>query len=161
MGRYLDRNHSLYTDNYYTSPTLAKFLLEHRTGSCGTVRGGWKGWPKFDGGARNTLQWKKCDSMLAIAWEDRRTMKMLTTVNEGKMVDSEKVNHRTKEVIQKPDAVIDYVNMRLVDKSDMQIGSIECVRKCVKWYKKMFMHLLDVCILNAYNLWLVKTGNHT
>ena len=40
----------------------------------------------------------------------------------------------------------------------MQVGAIECVRKCIKWYKKIFMHMLDISILNAYNLWLVKTG---
>ena len=97
--------------------------------------------------------------MLAIAWEDKRTVRMLTTVNEGKMKDSGKKDFRTQETIKKPDAVLDYnINMRLVDKSDMQVGSIECVRKCIKWYKKMFMHLLDVTILNSYNLWLVKSG---
>ncbi|XP_042209666.1 piggyBac transposable element-derived protein 4-like [Homarus americanus] len=41
MDRYFGGNHILYTDNFYTSPALAKFLLEHDTGSCGTVHKNW------------------------------------------------------------------------------------------------------------------------
>ena len=51
--------------------------------------------------------------------------------------------------------------MRLVDKCDMQVGSVECVRKSLKWYKKMFMHIIDITVLNCYNLWMVKTGKKT
>ena len=61
----------------------------------------------------------------------------------------------------KPDMVIDYnTNMRLIDKSDMQIGSCECVRKSNRWYKKLFCHMVDVTMLNSYNLWKVKVGGN-
>ena len=38
MQPYLNKNHVLYTDNYYTSPTLAKYFLDNGTHLCGTVR---------------------------------------------------------------------------------------------------------------------------
>ena len=50
--------------------------------------------------------------------------------------------------------------MRLVDKADMQIGFAESARKTVKWYRKLFYHLVDIVLLNSYNLYLVKTGKH-
>ena len=38
MTDYLGKGHTMYTDNFYTSPSLAHFLKENYTGSCGTVR---------------------------------------------------------------------------------------------------------------------------
>ena len=97
--------------------------------------------------------------MLAIRWVDRKPVLMLSTVHEGKIVEMDKRKRGTEENVKKPDAILDYnINMRLVDKCDMQIGEIDCVRKSVKWYKKVFFHLMDMCVLNAYNLYLVKTG---
>nr|XP_053648511.1 piggyBac transposable element-derived protein 4-like [Cherax quadricarinatus] len=56
--------------------------------------------------------------------------------------------------------VIDYTqNMRLVDKCDMQIGFVDCVRKSYKWYMKLFFHLVEISVLNAYNMYQIKTGN--
>ena len=75
---------------------------------------------------------------MAISWTDRRQVNMLTSVNKGVMVDTMKKDRKAKQAVKKPDAVLDYnINMRLVDKCDMPVGSIECIRKCVKWYKKI------------------------
>lgn len=38
MVQYLGRGHILYTDNWYNSPALAKFLTDHSTGAVGTVK---------------------------------------------------------------------------------------------------------------------------
>lgn len=53
------------------------------------------------------------------------------------------------------------LNMRLVDKwmAYMQISNVECVRKSMQWYKKLFLHILDITVLNAYKRYLVTTGN--
>ena len=42
-----------------------------------------------------------------------------------------------------------------VDRSDQQASTYQCVRKCVKWYKKLFFYVLDMCIVNSY-LWHVE-----
>lgn len=58
---------------------------------------------------------------------------MLTTHHKANMQYSGKIDHRTQEVILKPDVVLDYMkNMRLVDKADAQIGTVVCVRRTVK-----------------------------
>ncbi|KAG0728873.1 PiggyBac transposable element-derived protein 4 [Chionoecetes opilio] len=56
---------------------------------------------------------------------------------------------------------MDYnINMRQVDKSDAMISSVECARRTMKWYKKMFFHLLDMTILNSHILYTLKTGEN-
>ena len=39
------------------------------------------------------------------------------------------------------------------------IGEIDCLRKSCKWYKKYFLHLLDVSLLNAKILHQSKTNS--
>ena len=46
MAPYLGKRHILYTDNYYTSPSLASFLLSNKTHLCGTVRQNRRFYPK-------------------------------------------------------------------------------------------------------------------
>ncbi|XP_050717184.1 piggyBac transposable element-derived protein 4-like [Eriocheir sinensis] len=160
MERYIGKGHILYTDNWYTSPSLCQYLLENMTGSCGTVRKNRKHMPKSEArSVPGNVELQKSGKVLAVNWHDKRDVTMLTTVHQGHMQDTDKEGHRTHERIRKPDAVIDYNgNMRLVDKSDCKLAGIECMRKCVKWYHKLFFHVVDVTMLNAYNMYLVKTG---
>lgn len=161
VDRYYGRNHILYTDNFYTAPALAKFLLSQKTHMVGTVKRKRKNYPHYHGRLAKGVVEKKMDtdqSMLAFRWMDNREVLFLSTVHEGRMVDTGKKD-RHQQTIQKPDAIIDYnVNMRMIDKKDMMVGGVECLRKSVKWYKKLFFHLIDVTMLNAYHLWCVKTG---
>ena len=48
MDNYLDKGHVLYTDRWYTSPTLCLRLDSRNTGSCGTVVSTMKFMPKFN-----------------------------------------------------------------------------------------------------------------
>jgi hypothetical protein len=45
--------------------------------------------------------------------------------------------------------------MGVADHSDMMLSSMG---KTLKWYKNFF-HTVDLCLLNAYALYLTKTGN--
>ncbi len=151
LAKYLDKGHILYTDNWYTSPTLATYLHEKNTGSCGTVKTNRKNMPKFQPTKKGECHPFEFGPLLAIKWTDKRDVHMITTIHTGAMKDSGKYNHRTNEIKYKPDAVIDYnINMRLVDKSDMMITTIDTNRRTVKWYKKIFFHLQDISIYNAY-----------
>lgn len=40
-----------------------------------------------------------------------------------------------------------------VDLSDQINQYYSCLRKSTKWYKKLFFHLFNVCIINAYLLY--------
>lgn len=57
----------------------------------------------------------------------------------------------TETEIRKPICIVEYNgNMSAVDKSDMLLSSTECIRKSMKWYKKVFFHLLNCTVLNCY-----------
>ena len=48
LEQYLGRGHTLFIDNWYTSPLLAEELLKYDTGICGTVKRNRKHMPKLD-----------------------------------------------------------------------------------------------------------------
>ena len=159
LDPYLNKSHILYTDNFYTSPGLSEFLHLRDTGSVGTVRPNCRGMPTLPILPRGQTLRKEKGSNLALRWRDKRDITMLSTIHRGQMVNTGKVDPVTREAIVKPDCVIDYTkNMRLVDKSDMQIASVECMRRTIKWYKKLFFHLIDVALLNAFNMFKLHTG---
>jgi hypothetical protein len=86
---------------------------------------------------------------------------MLTTIHSNTMRPTGKMDRQTKQPIVKPSYVIGYnKNMGAVDRTDMVIDSIECVRKSPKWYQKFFLHLLGITLLNSYALFNVKTGQN-
>lgn len=147
-------------DNWYTSPTLLKYLSSKGIGACGTVKANRKGMPFF----KNKLKRGDCkvavttrSKILACKWMDKRDVHMLSTVYKHKMVTIHKKN---KTTTKKPDCVHDYNNnMGLVDKTDMMMSFNGTVRKTVKWYKKFFFHLLDIAVLNSGILYskIIKT----
>ena len=160
---YLNKGHSFYSDNYYTSPFLASYLFEHKTNSCGTVRVNRKHMPIFEKKLKKgETEWRSSNHILALKWKDRRDVQMLTTFHENKMIIISKIDRITKENKQKPLCVLAYnENMGAIDRADMMISSVDCTRKTIKWYKKLFFHILDICMLNAHALWKTQNPNHT
>lgn len=62
----------------------------------------------------------------------------------------DKIDTTTKEYQKKTKWVVEYNQyMGSVYRTDMMISSIDCMRKTVKWYKKLFFHTVDICVLNA------------
>ena len=159
---YLDRGHILYTDNWYTSPDLAMYLHEHNTGAVGTVKPNRKKMPKFEATKKGDIIRYRTNDMTAIKWHDKREVHLLSTVHTGRMLTTGKIHCQTRKPILKPDVIIDYnTNMRLIDKADMQLNAVDTLRKNDKWYKKVFFHLLDICMLNAYKMYMTKTGDRS
>jgi len=59
----------------------------------------------------------------------------------------------TKEKMIKPQYIIDYNNtMDVVDKVDF-LYILNSARKSLKWYKKVFFHLLDLAVYNTFVLY--------
>ena len=152
MRPYLNKGHHLYVDNWYTSPTLFELLHRNKTGACGTVRKNRKGLPPLTIKLkRGESQYSHTNILLALKWQDKREVHMLSTIHSTAYANSDKVDHQTGEEIEKPVCILDYTkNMGGVDHVDMQMSFSECIRKSVKWYKKVFFHLLDMAVYNAF-----------
>ncbi|XP_050316027.1 piggyBac transposable element-derived protein 4-like [Anthonomus grandis grandis] len=162
LERYLSKGHSLYVDNWYTSPTLFTYLHKNKTNACGTVRKNRRNLPNLSKNLKSgEIEYMSTDRLLALKWKDKREVRMLSTFHNSDMKDSGKVNRTTKEEIRKPVCVLNYIeNMGAVDRSDMLLSSVECVRKTVKWYKKLFFHLLDLSLLNSHAVYKMVTGKN-
>ncbi|XP_017754218.1 PREDICTED: piggyBac transposable element-derived protein 4-like [Eufriesea mexicana] len=131
---YLRKSHTLYVDNWYLSPVLFNLLDNNCTNECGTVKKRQKGMPKInDRLKREDATPRSSNNLLVI------------------------IRHGGKRVIQIPVCVLDHNNsMGTVDKADMVISTVNSTRKSLKWYRKFFFHLLDICVWNAYCLYKHK-----
>ena len=159
VDRYFGENHFLYSERFNPPPALTKYLREHDTGSCGSVKVNDKHWPKTDGDKQSRLNIDRSSKMLAIRWLENRPMN--TNIGQaGNVGDSHKAgsSNKGKKAAVKDDS--DGFNMKVADESAMQVGDVECVRKCLKWHKKIFLLLFDITMMNAYKLFLLRSGKH-
>lgn len=92
-----------------------------------------------------------------LKWKDRRDVFMITTKHGNSM--NEIQMKRVKKV--KPNAIIDYNRGKgLIYVSD-QIGSYHtCLRKGVKWYRKIAFDIIcNTAFVNAFSLYKADTNN--
>ena len=157
---HLEENHALFVDNWFSSPLLFERLLEQQTKACGTVRKNRSGMPSSETLAKGQQAFQTTDELLARKWADKREVYMLTTLYKPVMVETEKYDKDTGRRIKKPLCIVQYnKNMRAVDQVDMQISFSEGLRKTIKWYKKLFFHLLDITVQNSYAMFKVNNEN--
>lgn len=156
---YLNKGHKLYIDNWYSSPLLAQTLFENKTNCCGTVKQNRKHMPKLKKNIpKGSIQCFSTDNLLALNWKDKRDVTILTSMHEAIMEVTQ--TSRGQEV-EKPKCIADYnTNMGGVDRTDMLLISTESVRRTIKWYKKVFFHLLDIALINSHSIFKIKTGKN-
>ena len=133
MTNYLKKNHTLFVDNWSSSPVLFERLLDEKKKACGTVRKNRIVMPSFGKLAERQQAFQTTGELLALKWMDKREVHMLTTLYEPVMVEIGKVNRETGRKIKKPLCIAQYnVNMRAVDQVDRQNSFSECLRKTIK-----------------------------
>ena len=97
---------------------------------------------------------------MAMKWQDKREVYMLTTVHEVAFAPTGNKHFLTDEDIIKPICVIHYNSkMGSIDNIDKQLSLTESVRKSMKWYRKLFFHLVDLVLTNAHALFKMDNGN--
>ncbi|KAJ4448708.1 hypothetical protein ANN_00099 [Periplaneta americana] len=159
MKPLLNMGYCLTVDNFYTSPQLADILVSKRTDIYGTVRPTRKDMPpsfrskKLNKGEIVAFQRGK---LTAMRWKDKRDVCLLSTVHNSEM---QRRRGRRNEVV-KPVAVFAYNDtMGGVDKVDQHIANNPLPRKRgKKYYKKIFFHLLDLAVWNAFILFKKHGG---
>ena len=144
------------TDNFYSSPELFGLLQDGNTDAFGTCRTNRKGMSSVLSHAKlkkGDVVTKRKGRFLAVRWKDKRDVCMLSTYHQGIMADSGKKDKEGNS-IQKPDVVLEYNNvMGAVDKVDQMLEPYAVQRKGLKWYLKLFEHLLDVAVFNSFVLY--------
>ncbi len=152
-------------DNFFTSIALAKRLLENDTYLIGTLRCNRVGSGKkviqkqLKKGEIYGLQ--NSDGIKLIRWKDKREVLMISTKpsHTTTLVDIGKTTP-SGERIMKPQVVLDYNKGRQgTDLSDQLSAYYTCLRRSVKWYRKVAFELIfGTSIVNSY---LIYKENYT
>ena len=143
---------------------LAKELFQrkiHLTGTIQTNRSGLpddikKGKIKLSQG--NKVSLCKSNRYHVLSWRDKRYATMLTTYysSETEMVQRF-AKKKQKEEISKPIAISKYTeNMGGVDRADQYCSSYAFNQKSVKWWRKLYFFIFDVCIVNSFLLYKIQ-----
>ena len=157
----LNQGYCLTTDNFYTSPELYDVLLQNRTDAYGTVRPNRRDMPSFFAKKKlktgEMVAWQK-GKMMAMRWRDKKDVCLLSTVHT---TSTATVHTKRGTDVLKPQVVIDYnKTMGGVDRADQAMTFYPAVRKQQKkYYKKIFRHLLEQCLWNAYILHKANSEN--
>lgn len=151
----LNKGHTLYTDNWYTSVGLARELLKKETHLVGTLRKNRKHFPKVVVSTKlkkgQFIAKESADGITVMKWRDKRDVLVLSTKHSTRFVRVMKHN----KVTSKPAIILDYNKAKgAVDLSDQMSVYQTPLRKTVKWYKKVTIDLiLNVAVVNSLILY--------
>lgn len=164
-------NYKIYFDNYYTSVQLLVYLSTQGILSLGTVRA-----DRIPGSKLPVLKTAKevksvkrgtfyeyvaniegCE-VSSLMWVDNKCVRMLSTFAGANPVeDVRRYNRTTKkhEMIQCPHVIREYnKHMGGVDLLDSLVGRYKIIMRTKKWYFRLFYHLMDLTVINA---WIMYT----
>ena len=154
-GNLLNMHRHVWFDNWFNCVKLLLEMLARDTYRVGTVRTNRKDLSKAVVGKHVKL--KKGESvyhqnvhLLCLCWCDKRPVTLLSTIHEaGEVVTKRKYNG---EILLKPIVVHNYNNcMNSVDKTDILLSTYIAL-KGNKWYRKLFLHIFNMTLLNSYIL---------
>ncbi|XP_057187839.1 piggyBac transposable element-derived protein 4-like [Triplophysa rosa] len=161
----LGTGYKLFVNQFYTSPTLFRDLLQKNIRACGPVKADKKGFPRTTvnslprNAARGTMRWIRDKELLFVQWKDVQEIQMCSTFHKAHEGDTVKRKvkrgdrSRTFVDIPIPAAVVDYDrNMEAVDPSNCVTGHFRLIHKPQKWYQSVFYHVLDIAVENAFIL---------
>ena len=166
MQNYLDQGYHLFIDNFYTSMTLAKDLFNRGTLLTGTIVDSRRDFPASlkkgkewgKGKPKGTMRWVRDAPVLALQWVDNKVVSMITTAgnaNETTQVTRKRKTGGTWNATQvRQPGVFDMYNqyMNAVDRSDQILATHNVQRKCMRWWKTLFFHLIDLAVVNSFIL---------
>lgn len=154
LNPFLGKGHSVFMDNFYNGFPLAAKLLSLKTYMTGTLRNDRKYLPKEVTTAKlrkgETVS-RYADGVVVAKWKDKRNVLYMSTEFENEMG----VSRNKRGVLrEKPVPIIKYnANMKGVDRSDQMLSYYPCNRKTLRWYKKVFVHVLQVIMVNAWSMY--------
>jgi len=158
---YQHQQHVLYTDNWFTSPALLHALAQRGIRLCGSVRSNRKGMPSIPPadiralGRGEWIQRQKGDATVAV-WRDQKAMWLLYNhCSPGETASLDRWNDAGRKVsVGCPRAIRDYLyGARSVDVLSQLHYAYIPGRKAMRSWPRLAWWLLDMCVINAFQLW--------
>ena len=150
---YMNKNHHVFFDNFFSSVKLLEHLESNDTYACATVRTNRKDLPpcvkdKLRPGQKLVRQKGK---VVFTKWHDKRDVHIIST-SLSPLAEDLVVNRRNQRV-SKP-AVVDFYNKHMggVDLADQLRNYYSIGRSSYKWYRYLFWFLFDISICNSFIL---------
>ena len=166
MKGYLEDNFILFMDNFYSSPYLFHELKKSKTGAVGTLRLNRKGVPGIIKHAKLPNKGDKVvasynDEIVLTKIHDRKVVTFISTVYNAEPVNTTREDRETGEPIKKPLVMTKYNKyMGGVDANDQLLKYSHFSKRTIKWWKKVFFRLLNICMVNAYELYIEHRKKH-
>ena len=158
---YQQQGYILYTDNWFTSPTLLRALEARDIRLCGAVQKNRKEMPviaKADIDALGRGEWlqRQKDNTTVAVWKDRRTLWLLYNhCSPSEAASLQRWNDEGRNVsFGCPRAIHDYFyHARSVDVLSQLHYAYLPGRKAQRSWPRLAWWLIDMCIINAFQLW--------
>ena len=171
---YFGQGYQVFFDNFFSSPKLVHELFLNKTPSSGTARvysegfpeglKNVKAWAKKE--ERGAMRWEREANVLTLQWVDNKPVSLLTSIDSANEKVVVKRRMKVRGVYQEVDVVqplaIHRYNqyMNAVDRSDQMLACHSIYRKCYRWWKTLFFHLIDIAIVNGFLLFQEHRANH-
>lgn len=161
MQKYLNKGHALYLDNFYTSVGIAEDLLEKNTYVTGTLRSNRVGNPAIVKNTPISLG-ESCiahnnKKVIVTKWKDKREILFVSTEHKSNYEGT--TSRRVRTVKYKPAVQPRYNKyMRAIDKHDQLLSYYCCEHKTLRWYKKVIIHMIQICLVNGFLLYNKKNS---
>ena len=155
--------HHVFMDNFYTSPTLFTELLNRGTDCTGTLRPNRQGTPRsiqdvrVGKGNTHIMHAKvNAKTLQLVKYHDRSIVYLLSSLGTDEKVAVQNRRRRDQET-EKPQ-IVDMYNkfMGGVDLADQMVSYRNVSTKTLKWWKKLFFHVINFAIMNAYILYKMR-----
>lgn len=160
---FMNKNHHVYFDNFFSSVKLLEHLESNDTYACGTVRVNRTDLPpcakdKLRAAGEKVVRQK--GKVVFTKWHDKRDVSFLST-NCSPLAPDVHIQ-RNNQSVSKP-AVVDQYNKNMggVDLADQLRKYYSVGRTSYRWYRYIFWFIVDVSICNAfilYNHYRVSQG---
>ena len=161
MQPLLNKGYHLYTDNWYTSLPLYKYLHRQGTLACGTIRSNRKEFPEQVKNAKlrkDEQRTCRSDELLALKFKDKKDVFMLSTIHDDSLVNRPDRRHPNQRHT-KPTCISDSNKyMGGVDCTDQLLKPYAAPGKSLKWYKKMAIHFMQLSMLNSFIIYQKDGG---
>ena len=149
-AKYLNKGYIIYMDNWFTSPNVILKLLDFKTYGVGTAKPNRLNFPqmltKYEV-IKGDVLYFSANNILALRFSDRKEVYFLTSYT--KQMEMISIDKPHKQACR-PMCIDDYnKNMGGVDKHDQKLASFSILRRSLKWYRKLFIYLFDMMLLNS------------